>query len=130
MARSAGFESWASFLDALRIDGDHSDVDGGVPGVPPQSDPGPSGMLQPVELRITLPMELEGGEYATTTDVWHMLAATRKGDLERVKSLSPLRLGSFAASTTTCLRCTWRSAKDTEIPSIFFLNEVPSTQNT
>ena len=130
MARSAGFESWASFLDALRIDGDHSDVDGCVPGVPPQSDPGPSGMLQPVELRITLPMELEGGEYATTTDVWHMLAATRKGDLERVKSLSPLRLGSFAASTTTCLRCTWRSAKDTEIPSIFFLNEVPSTQNT
>jgi hypothetical protein len=33
-------------------------------------------MLQPVELRITLPMELRGGQWATTTDVWHMLAAT------------------------------------------------------
>ena len=44
-------------------------------------------MLQPVELRIALPMELQGGEYATTTDVWHMLAASRAGDLERVKSL-------------------------------------------
>ena len=97
MARSAGFESWASFLDALRIDGEHSDVDGGVAVVPPQSDPGPSGMLQPVELRITLPMELQGGEYATTTDVWHMLAATREGDLERVKSL--------VAATPGLVRC-------------------------
>ena len=69
MARSAGFESWASFLDALRIDGEHSDGDARVAVVPPQSDPGPSGMLQPVELRITLPMELQAGEYATTTDV-------------------------------------------------------------
>jgi ankyrin repeat protein len=55
--------------------------------VPAQSDPGPSGMLQPVELRIALPMELHGGKYATTTDVWHMLAASRAGDLDRVKSL-------------------------------------------
>lgn len=88
MARAAGFESWASFLDALTLDGEHSEANARVAVVvPPQPDPGPSGMLQPVELRITLPMELQGGQYATTTDVWHMLAASRAGDLERVKSL-------------------------------------------
>jgi ankyrin repeat protein len=42
-------------------------------------------------------MELQGGEYATTTDVWHMLAATRVGDLERVKSL--------VAATPGLVRC-------------------------
>jgi ankyrin repeat protein len=36
---------------------------------------------------MTLPMELQGGEYATTTDVWHVLAASRAGDLERITSL-------------------------------------------
>jgi hypothetical protein len=88
IARSAGFESWALFLDALRLDGEHSEANARLAVVvPPQSDPGPSGMLQPVELRITLPMELHGGTYTTTTDVWHMLAASRAGDLERVKSL-------------------------------------------
>ena len=86
MARSAGFESWASFLDALRLDGEHSEANARVAVVvPPQSDSGSSGMLQPVELRIVLPMELQGGTYATTIDVWHMLAASRAGDLERVK---------------------------------------------
>lgn len=97
MARSAGFETWASFLDALRLDGEHSDVDARVAVVPPHSDPGPSGMLQPLELRITLPMELQGGEDTTTTDVWHMLAATHAGDLERVKSL--------VAATPGLVRC-------------------------
>ena len=97
IARSAGFESWASFLDALRLDAEHSDVDARLPVVPPPSDPGPSVMLQPVELRITLPVELQGGEYATTTDVWHMLAATREGDLERVASL--------VAATPGLVRC-------------------------
>lgn len=98
MARSAGFESWASFLDALRLDGEPSVANARVAVVvPPQSDPGPSGMLQPVELRITLPMELQGGEYTTTTDVWHMLAATREGDLDRVESL--------VAATPELVRC-------------------------
>jgi ankyrin repeat protein len=97
MARSAGFESWASFLDALRLDGAPSDLDARAAVVPPPSDPGSSGMLQPLELRITLPMELQGGESATTTDVWHMLAATRAGDLERVKSL--------VAATPGLVRC-------------------------
>jgi len=88
MARSAGFESWTSFLDALRLDGEESEANARVAVVvPPQSDPGPSGTLQPVELRITLPMELQGGKYTTTTDVWNMLAASRAGDLERVNSL-------------------------------------------
>jgi ankyrin repeat protein len=97
MARSVGFESWGSFLDALRLDREHSGVDARVAVVPPRSDPGPSGMLQPVELRITLPMELRGGQYATTTDVWHMLAATRAGDLDRVKAL--------VAATPGLVRC-------------------------
>ena len=98
IARSAGFESWATFLDALRVNGEHPDVDARAAAVvPPQSDPGPSGMLQPVELRIALPIELQGGEYATTTDVWHMLAATRNGDVKTVRSL--------AAATPGLLRC-------------------------
>lgn len=98
MARSAGFESWASFLDALRIDDEDSGAGTRVAVVVPrQSDPGPSGMLQPLELRVSLPMELQGGKYATTTDVWHMLAASRSGDLERVTSL--------AAATPGLVRC-------------------------
>lgn len=32
-------------------------------------------------------MELQGGKYTTTTDVWNMLAASRAGDLDRVNSL-------------------------------------------
>lgn len=98
MARSAGFEDWASFLDALRLDERRSEANvAPAVVVPPQRDPGPSGMLQPVELRMTLPMELHGGRYATTTDVWHMLAASRAGDLERVTSL--------VAATPGLVRC-------------------------
>jgi uncharacterized protein len=44
-------------------------------------------MLQPVELRATLPIEIQGGEYATTTAVWQMLTTSRAGDLERVQSM-------------------------------------------
>ena len=97
MAVSAGFESWPSFLDALRLDGESEANARVAVVVPPQPDPGPSGMLQPVELRITLPMELQGGRYATTTEVWHMLAASRAGDLERIKSL--------VADTPGLVRC-------------------------
>lgn len=44
-------------------------------------------MIQPVELKKTLPIELHGGVVSNTTDVWSMLTASRNGDLRRVKEL-------------------------------------------
>ena len=44
-------------------------------------------MIQPAEMRRTLPMTLHGGFSSTTTEVWEMLSASRDGDLDRVKEL-------------------------------------------
>jgi hypothetical protein len=44
-------------------------------------------MIQPVEMRRTLPMTLHGGTSSTTTEVWEMLVASRDGDLDRVMRL-------------------------------------------
>ena len=44
-------------------------------------------MVQPVEMRKTLPMKLHGGASSTTTEVWEMLSASRDGDLDRVTRL-------------------------------------------
>jgi uncharacterized protein len=44
-------------------------------------------MLQPQELRKELPMEVGGGSLSTTTKVWQVLVASKKGDLETVKKL-------------------------------------------
>ena len=44
-------------------------------------------MIQPVEMRKTLPMTLHGGVVSTTTEVWEMLRASRDGDLDRVMQL-------------------------------------------
>lgn len=44
-------------------------------------------MIQPVEMRKTLPMTLHGGASSTTTEVWEMLSASREGDLDRVTRL-------------------------------------------
>jgi hypothetical protein len=44
-------------------------------------------MTQPSELKQTLPMELSNGIVSTTTQVWEVLAASRNGDLPRVKEL-------------------------------------------
>ena len=44
-------------------------------------------MIQPVEMRNTLPMTLHGGASSTTTEVWEMLSASRDGDLDRVMQL-------------------------------------------
>jgi ankyrin repeat protein len=87
MARTAGFESWSSFLDALRIDDGPGETGAALPVAIPALHMEPSGMLQPLELRISLPMELRGGEYSTTTDVWRMLAACRAGNRDEVASL-------------------------------------------
>jgi uncharacterized protein len=54
-------------------------------------------MLRPVELRITLPMELPGGEYTTTDNVWQMLVASETGNLETTRSL--------VAATPRLVRC-------------------------
>jgi uncharacterized protein len=44
-------------------------------------------MIQPVEMRTTLPMTLHGGASSTSTEVWDMLCASRDGDLHRVTQL-------------------------------------------
>jgi hypothetical protein len=44
-------------------------------------------MIQPVEMRKTLPMTLHGGAVSTTTEVWEMLRVSREGDLDRVMQL-------------------------------------------
>ena len=43
-------------------------------------------MMQPVEMRRTLPMTLHG-DASSTTEVWEMLTAARDGDLDRVTHL-------------------------------------------
>jgi uncharacterized protein len=48
-------------------------------------------MIQPVEMKKTLPMDLHGGVRATTTEVWEMLGASRDGDLDRVKRICSIR---------------------------------------
>jgi ankyrin repeat protein len=48
-------------------------------------------MIQPVEMRQTLPMTLHGGASSTTTEVWEMLSACHAGDLERVTRLLEAR---------------------------------------
>jgi hypothetical protein len=42
-------------------------------------------MIQPVEMRQTLPMSLHDGVVSTTTKVWEMLRASWEGDLNLVK---------------------------------------------
>jgi len=44
-------------------------------------------MIQPNELKQTLPMELSDGIVSTTTSVWEILTASRDGNLTRVKEL-------------------------------------------
>ena len=45
-------------------------------------------MIQPIEMKITLPMDLSNGAVSTTTNVWNMLVASRDGNLKRIKALS------------------------------------------
>jgi hypothetical protein len=44
-------------------------------------------MIQPVEMRTSLPIGLHGGARTTTTEVWQTLSASRDGDLDRVTAL-------------------------------------------
>ena len=88
LAHAAGFTSWSELLQALDVDGTPAAAEPPPRVViPPPMPDRDGGMLQPVELRIMLPMELPSGVYATTTEVWQMLVASRTGDLETVQSL-------------------------------------------
>jgi len=44
-------------------------------------------MLQPIELKIELPMKLSNNVVSTTTKVWNILVASKNGDLETVKQM-------------------------------------------
>ena len=44
-------------------------------------------MIQPLEMKKALRVELHDGVFSTTTDVWRMLTASRDGDLEQVVDL-------------------------------------------
>ena len=45
-------------------------------------------MLQPIELRSDLPMKLSNNVVSTTTKVWNILVACKRGDLEAVKRMA------------------------------------------
>src|SRR5437762_5102673 len=45
-------------------------------------------MIRPWEMKEARPMRLHDGVVSTTSDVWTMLAASRNGDLPRVKELA------------------------------------------
>ena len=84
-AQEAGFDNWAALEMALAARS--------TPAAPAVSAGAPAEaldltarMIQPVEMRATLPMQLREGVLTTTTDVWSMLTACRDGDLERVKT--------------------------------------------
>ena len=44
-------------------------------------------MIQPIELKSDLPMKLSNDVVSTTTKVWNILVASKRGDLETVKKL-------------------------------------------
>jgi ankyrin repeat protein len=86
LARDAGYENWESLAAALTENDRPARTRRGTqPGFRPSSEFPPP--IQPPELKATLPMELQDGEYSTTTDVWGMLVASRAGDLDRIKEL-------------------------------------------
>ncbi len=45
-------------------------------------------MIQPNELKLSLPVELSNGVTSTTVKVWKILAASKKGDLNTVKKMA------------------------------------------
>ena len=79
LARAAWFDTWEELVKTLSGKYAPSTPAARAP-IPRESADRASGMLRPVELRISLPMELRAGEYSTTDRVWHMLAASKTGD--------------------------------------------------
>jgi len=88
LARSSGCDTWPDLVDTLRHDYTLRPRTGRPPlSIPGTSEDPRSGMLHPVELRVTTPMELSAGVIGTTTEVWEMLTASKRGDLETVATL-------------------------------------------
>ncbi len=44
-------------------------------------------MIQPIEMKLSLPMKLANGVISTTAKVWDILTASKNGDLQKVKAL-------------------------------------------
>ena len=86
LAKAAGFRSWRELVDTLGGTYTAAGQSNRHP-IPPEREDTASGMLRPVEMRVTLPMELPEGEYATTDLVWQMLAAAKTGDLDAARTL-------------------------------------------
>lgn len=70
LAREQGHANWIALRGSLQ------------PAALDSGDP-----MQPVELRREFPMALHGGLLSTTTEVWHMLSATRAGELDTVRAI-------------------------------------------
>jgi hypothetical protein len=86
LARAAWFDTWEALVNTLSGHYPPSPPATRAP-IPRDSADDASGMLRPVELRISLPMELRAGEYSTTDRVWQMLAASKTGDADAVATL-------------------------------------------
>jgi hypothetical protein len=86
LAKAAGFGSWHELVDTLSGTYTAAGSSNRHP-IPREREDAASGMLRPVELRVTLPMELPEGAYANTDLVWRMLAAAKTGDLAAVSTL-------------------------------------------
>jgi hypothetical protein len=86
VARGAGFQSWAELVQLIAPDRPPVVATSLITESTPPSDEG-TGTIQPIEMRVTLPMRLHDGTVTTTTNVWDMLMATKRGDLGRVKEL-------------------------------------------
>jgi hypothetical protein len=97
VATSSGFSSWNELVQTLSGAADTPVTHATMVTIPQQSEDPASGMLRPVELRITLPMELPGGEYTTTENVWQMLVASKTGNLDAARH--------FVATTPGLVRC-------------------------
>ena len=45
-------------------------------------------MIQPIELKVSLPVLVAGGVWSTTTEVWSVLEASRQGNLDKIVELT------------------------------------------
>lgn len=87
VAQSLGCDTWTELMETLRRSDPRSRSSAAAVTIPPHREDARSGMLFPVELRLTLPMELPDAVYGTTTQVWHMLVAARTGDIDAARTL-------------------------------------------
>src|SRR5687768_3507198 len=77
IAREAGFENWAALVRHVESVSDGS-----------KSSRFDKPLIRPVEMRGTRPVRLADGSTTTTDAIYTMFAATREGDVARVKALA------------------------------------------